>query len=331
MIDLTEQQSTDTGLDLSAGIKTNAVSPDHLEYKTERYSRALEDTPYTPEKIRNLLASPGGEESLRNMASMQESMDRREAMNAVLKSQEDINIVRAAAEKAAQPVNTSTVIEKRYSEKIHAETMSYGDLNLLREAEEGNPKVVDALYEISVQQSMRTEGFRAVLQEAQKRTQETSWGSYAGQFAKSLIPTYSWTTQSSPSLGEKLPSSLSGTNVEKQYDVLWAMPPEQAIPLAKQIYEEIYASSTIEAQTWAEGLNDYSAGDSQFNNLMGVLDVASVTPLGAARKVLRKGVKGTVKEAVAYPAKLLKRTVEVASDPRATVQNKMAGTGRVLT
>jgi hypothetical protein len=334
MIDISEDVTQETpSFDVSTAVKKSVVPSFQMDRKTELYTAALaDDEELDQSKVASILASPDGEQRLRARAVFLEEYKKRQALNTVVSSELPVQVIEGAVQKAAIPESPDTIIEKRAAEKLHTSALVNADLDQLSEAERKFPAVSDALVELSIQMSTREEGFRGIAMEAEKTVAEQSWGAFGSALAKSaLIPFYSWTTQSSPSLGEKLPSSGSGSNSLAQYRQLWSMPPEQAIPLAKQIYEEIKSSNTIEAKAWVDGLLDFSEGDASFNNAMSALDVLSVTPIGLARKGLgktaAKTAAKTVKQEVGYVAGVVKRVRDTTTIPN--VDGKLAATGDI--
>ena len=338
-------------LDLTApNIPSTPQLPSSIaERRAVKYDMALgEDSPGVS-VLQNQLQAPGGISSIEALANVKDKKDKIKTAKELLASQEDIPVedISAAIDAARNPVNKEGLLEKQFADAVLDKTLTLtGDPESVSDAVQ-NP-ASEALFNVYSQRIQKFEAFAKIAEEANAVIDNSSWLGWGGQFAKTLLPGYSWSSQRNDTLGEKLSSRLAGSNKEEQYQILWAMDPEEAIPLAKQIYAEMAASNPIEAQAFFSGLvSGYSSLDSDVESIMGIVDVASAIPGTKALSIARRGFSRiTSKEVLARAAKdiipgdlrskhlielkeRLKRTADVVTQKDVTIPEVLSGTGYV--
>lgn len=293
------------GYDISAEPTStaNVLNDQIAEQRAIRYDFALQDQSPGLDKVKSLLTSPGGEEQLREQAALDEEAKRKQAAIDLFKTEAAVpgnaEELAAAAEAAQTPVDRDTAVEKKFAEATIGTSLSLTENpDEVNEAAEAMPEMSQAMYDFYVDSITLRQGLNKIAEDAENVVSKMGWTdpSYLGALGKTLIPTYSWSTQRNDTLGESLDTWLQGSNKEQQYAVIHGMKAADGIKLARAIYAELAAVNPIEARDWAVGLSSYTSGD--IDNALGLVDLASITPIGLARKLVSKGATAAGRAAI---------------------------------
>lgn len=350
-----ENLPEDAGLDLT-DTPTPVFSPlddEVADRRSAKYHMALGDKSPGPDLLKKQLQSPGGAESIVRQMQVADSADRIATARSLLYEENGDNTpedLYGAIQAAQAPVSDVGLLEKKYADAVLNQVTAATKDPASVEAAMQEP-MSESLFNVYSRKVQKFEAFNKILEDAQKKVKDSTWGQWGYDFAETLVPGYSWSTQRNDTLGEALSTRLPGSNKQEQYATLWAMDPEEAIPLAKQIYDELAASNMIEAESFFAGLvQGYSEMDAGTESVLGVVDVGSAPGTGLLTKGLLKGGKAvakiTTKEVLSRAAKdiapgstrarvvaeldaRLKRTAEVVTQKNVTVPEVLSGTGNV--
>lgn len=290
--------------DISAmPLQSNPISDQTAEQRAIRYDFALGDKSQGLDKVKAILQSPGGEDQLREQAALDEEAKRKQAALELYRSGEATagngQQLEDIATAAQTPVSRETAMEKKFAEATIGTSLSLTENpDEVNEAQEEMPEMSQGMYDFYVDSITLKQGLNKIAEDAEDIVSKMNYsdGNYIYQRGKTLIPLYSWSSQRNDTLGESLDTWMQGSNKEQQYAVIKGMKAEEGIALAKAIYQEIAASNPLEARDWAVGLTAYTAGD--VDNAFGLIDLASVTPIGMARKLVAKGATSAGRLAV---------------------------------
>lgn len=340
-MDLFEEKKTASTFDLTEpNTGFIPVGKPVLENRAVKYHVALGEVSPGLDKVSSLIASPGGEETLREVKASDEMKKRREAAIRIFQEETDkpAEDLSSIVEASGRRVGTDSVLERGYAEKVLDTTLSLGNAEDLNAEYSSSVGMSEEMYTAALERIAHGEVIRKAFEDATAVKDAQGWGSYAGDFAKSMIPLYTWSTQRNDALGEKLSTLLPGSNRQEQYDFINQLSPEDAKAVIKAVQEEMMASNTGEAYEWMRGLYEGYGAQSALDNVFAGLDIASVTPVGLARKLVTKGAAKGASVAIAEAAvpsagsrinNTIKRTAQAVSEKGATVETVLSATGNV--
>ncbi len=219
---------------------------------------------------------------------------------------EVINVVQGLSIQELQSPDLSAIVEKKYAKLYTDMAVSSIENGVVDEAMQedfdGSMDMIDRAEAVAFKRNYAT----TVADNLQKESEGQSWLGTAWDFTERLVPFVEWYQKHNAIDGaEDFTSSiLPGSNLEEQYAYIWSLsdPSEFKATLDKTV-EELKGRNLSVAQSWLEGLFSYGSSDSTLDNLLGVLDVASVIPATKLGK-LGNALKGVAKASTVNPKQI---------------------------
>lgn len=145
----------------------------------------------------------------------------------------------------------------------------------------------------------KREGFNKLYQEAEAGAKLQSWGGWAVDRTKEVLPGYSWYQAKHFIAGAPPSPLLPGSSLESQIEYLYRLPPDEANAKASAAIKAMMVSNPGLARNFAQALISYTSKDRFWDNvLIAGGDVAALTPFKSATGLARK-VGGAAADAVA--------------------------------
>lgn len=304
--------------------------PEYAQEKADRFAAVLNE------------ANPGADVLTSDIASGYQ-----DKWNQLLKAREDTNrLIRrnqiltdiASTRDASRPITTDelglieslsndelyssdlgTILEKKYSDFYTNVVSTQEENSLFQQAVEEDE---DGAYEVldRAQNPMqRTLIARDLLESTQQRYDDTSWASWGVDIAKTIVPLYS-ALKTRERIETATGAILPGSNLEEQISQLYSMPPSEFKIQAQKIIDELAEDNIVLAQEFAQSLVSFSGSDRAWNNLMPIVDVATLVPAGAVGK-LAKGLATTGKAVVTNPQNLGKMAASAGFNKSSAITN----------
>jgi len=268
------------------------------EERAVKYHVALGDTSPGLDTVHDMLQTPGGDESLRDVAVQKDHQDRWQiavdsVKNATTESSAELG---AIIEGAKTTTPKDYALERAYAEKVYGASMSM--TNAPEELNAGADQMSQTMYDLLVEEQTKQEFVSKLRQDRDAKNQQAGWGTWAWNAGEQLLPLWTSTSQNNDALGEKMKSWLPGNNKQEQLAYLRTLPTDQFTALVKKIDEEMSASNPLEAATWLANLDDgYSSAEAGLDNFFSVLDVVTIPSLGTYKFAGRGIAKGVVRVA----------------------------------
>ena len=203
--------------------------------------------------------------------------------------------------------NPATILETEYARQYFNQQAGIkGGDNVITEGLARDPEGTSLEVDVASNIKSRQEMVKTQLETAQRKWDQTSWGSAIASHAARFIPLLeNYRLHSS-----KEDSLLPGTNLADRVQRLWAMPPERFHAQFKQDFAELEAQNPLTAMKFGQAVLSFSLSDEFLDNVFGLLDVTSI-PAISAGKVLVKGAKALARGAERNAAKIVDEATEV--------------------
>jgi hypothetical protein len=189
--------------------------------------------------------------------------------------------------------NPATILETEYARQYFNQQAGIkGGDNVITEGLARDPEGTSLEVDIASNIKSRQEMVKTQLETAQRKWDQTSWGSAIASHAARFIPLLeNYRLHSS-----KEDSILPGTNLADRVQRLWAMPPERFHAQFTKDFAELEAQNPLTAMKFGQAVLSFSLSDEFLDNVFGLLDVTSI-PAISAGKVLVKGAKALARGA----------------------------------
>jgi hypothetical protein len=294
MLDLTDTENQKkASLDLTDTLPAVPRLPeDYLNSHSWKLNLALGDSSPGTDKIKSLLQSPGGEDSLRQQAVLDETQKRNDAaVSAISDGSPDPNFpVKEVVAQMQQPIDPAAALEKAWGNKVLDTGLAM--TNHSAEVDAGYTAPVSAVQKTFADGIAKDTGFQKIAEEANATVASMGWmdSSYLKAVGKSYSnPFYSWYKQTSVAQDQGALKLAEGYSKLEQYQAIRALPPEEALKTARGIYDQIAKDNILEARDWINGLVEYG---SPFEETVGAyIDVASLLIPVKAVKGISKSEK----------------------------------------
>jgi hypothetical protein len=253
--------------------------------KTTRVTFSMNETErmrLPPEAVKNAIMV-GDEDSIRQSLASQRRIE------AIKRREEIINAMADEVQKNGRPINeierslinglsdtdalsedVSTILEKKFAEKITSLTLEKKKAELALASAE-NQEEVDKFADRFEFEIGRHELIRTKAEELRKKVEDQSWGGYAVDFAKGLVPLYD-TLKTRGVIGDQGNTLFQGENVDEQMHRLFSIGslPELKAELDK--IDELAADNPQLAEQFLQKLLEQTAWDSAVDDFVSILD-----------------------------------------------------------
>lgn len=234
---------------------------------------------------------------------------------------EIISVVQGLSQDDLDSENVSNVIERNYA-KLYTETAASNLGNdILEDARVEDEEVTFEMLDRTERAVFKKNFIATKAAEVQKEIDSQSWADTAWNFTERLVPFVEWYQKQSAAGAdsEMVSSFLPGSNLEEQFSYMWSISDPSAFSeKLETTLAELRARNPYVAQSWLQGLMSYGSSDAYVDNLFGIADIASVTPL-TPLKMLGGALKGVVKAGAKTPIKLYQHTKEIGQFDNAAI------------
>lgn len=296
----------------------SSQDPAVLEDRAEKASYGMGQTsPGYESVLANMYL--GAEGQIREEASLNDAIEDRQK-----KTQMVMDVSRAAATEGrgltaeeseyvrslstVNQVAPSVVLEDLYARRFMAELDEYPDWGSFEEAFAEAPRSAVTVRDAGQDFLTKQEVAQKVLQETQERLENQSWFDTGVDFAKGVIPFYSWVQTKDRIEGTGSSSVFLGQNITEQLRGLYLLPPAEFESRLREAITGLSEENTMEAINLATAAVNYSGQDAAWNNLFTGLDAVDVATLGAT------AVVGNMTAATRY-ARRVKSAVQGSAAP----------------
>jgi hypothetical protein len=180
-------------------------------------------------------------------------------------------------------VDPETVFESNYSHWLVNTWMGEKaqEEGNLREGLFKHQALVADVADMTETTTTRTEGVRRLLENKQAEASKQGWGAYLGHMVTDMVPFVSWYRNFNlikPASSKWLP----GENMAEQIDYALSLPPSEAIRVLKNATNEMNVQDAV---PFLQAILGQGLGR-QGRNVMGLLDLTSITPFGRIGKAV---------------------------------------------
>lgn len=234
-----------------------------------------------------------------------------------------------------EPPKKEVALEKRFADRVSEETFSE-EFAILDSFLQDSAPVKEEVSSHLTQQQITLK----VAQEYKRKYDESSWGSFAADLGKTMIPGYNWVKMRDRiDTGQDF-SLWTGTNIEQQIRALHLIRnPDEYETALREIVDPLFEDNHLLGLAFAQYALEYSSSDAATENFFTALDLVDFAPLvgiatagavGVGRTALRSKLK-SVSEELANPnltktdIDVLKGETQVAAE--SSVADNLAGAG----
>lgn len=319
---------TDHTIPVDDGASPVSVSPDVIKERAAKFNFALaENSPGLVALETELNA--GHEDRLRTAAALENDSKLRQArfdiIDGMAKRAVDEGRELSRAERQTildlsnsdikqLRTNPETFIEREYARRVLDKANEIGD-PLFDRVAETDEDYAFSREDIFVDVVAAKEGFQKLADEENKRAKDQSWAGWGFDMATSMIPGFLWYNRNNALKGFEGTSILPGANLSEQVDYLYSIPPEQAIPLAREAINELRGKNQLMAQSFANALVEYPSSSKLIDDLfIGGVDIATFGTFAAVKgaatfarsaETLGRGAKAALDVSTAKLAKVV--------------------------
>jgi hypothetical protein len=325
-------------------------NPNIADDRANKYHLALGDSSPGVDRLKEMVTTPQGDETIRNQAKINTLEARRQAALKLFEEAKDTPEDLYSAMQQANAPRSDVELERNFAESVVTGANSLASSDHLNKAYSSENADAAALLDtLAIERLAQDEIIRKAYQDQNEVVSREGWGEYGYEFGKSLIPGYSWYQQVQNPVGKKLSKILPGNSRQEQYDYINTLSPEETKRVVTDVLAEMNASNKQEALEWVRGLQEGYGSSAAIDNLLSVVDVATaVSPAGIAKKLAGKtadkaiakvGVKAAVgsEKTIAKAtdnvarthANQVKRILDSVAQPNAKLPEILSGMGKV--
>ena len=230
-------------------------------------------------------------------------------------------------ELASIPHNPESIVEKLYANRYMSMVNDGTNSPYTRFARE-NPDRADELVETGSRVTAIQQVVKKQLEDVKERWKDASWAATVSNYAEQVVPFFTWYNYQNAIKGAPKTSILPGNNIEEQITYLYSLPVDVATQRLQDTIKVMESANPLDARNFLEAVLQYSRGDRFFDNTVGVLDVASVTPIRTIGKV-GKAVAGAISSLEAPTAAAIKEAIALGAKPNVKAVELLSPTGDV--
>lgn len=175
--------------------------------------------------------------------------------------------------------NPNLVLEILYARRYTEDLDNPEDGPTFEEASEEDPQKAQEIRNYLEDTIVKQEIARRVLEEAQQKWADRGLGLKVLDFAKGVIPGYTWFQQRNRIAD--VSEVFQGSNLESQRQVLWGLNPEEFELRLRQAVDDLGQENALEAMSFAASMIAYGGSDVAWDNFFTGMDIADVATLGA--------------------------------------------------
>ena len=337
---LMEEEPTQAPGTFTVFADDKVIDTEVARVRAAKYDFAMGDGSAGRESIERALYA-GSEDSLRLKAVSDENLrayrlrqsiaeDLVRGKNGEPLSKQEQAIIQGLTNAEAQTYMQSpkTVLERLYATRM-VDTANSIVLTGAHERliAEGGSEEADRMSSTGIDIIAHKERAQRHLEDVNARWKTAGYASTVSNYAEQVVPFFSWWNYQNaiPSMGEAR-SFLPGNNLEEQVRHYYTLPLNQAEEVLARAVERMESANPLDAKNFLEAIISYSNTDKFVNNVFGVLDVATVAPIGTLAKATR--ATGTlmrdVVKVAAKPEVKASELLEAAGDKTAMAQQFFA-------
>lgn len=197
--------------------------------------------------------------------------------------------------------NPNTILEEVYAQRF-VDDLADDDGVSYQEAEEEDPERAAQVRSIAEEIVTKQEIARRILQEAQAKFETRGLPGQVWDFARGLIPGYSWWQQHGR-LGEAGSGEIFlGEHRQAQITGLYSLPVDEFEARLQEAVYSLANENTLEALSLAAATVAYSGSDALWDNVFTGLDIADVATIGVSTAAGVIGYANRVRKATATAA-----------------------------
>lgn len=251
-------------------------------------------------------ASPGKEALLANMHLGAEGQIRAEASSrdAIAERQRRAQVIADTAMIAASegrpisveeqdrilksqkpPVDPNVILEDLYARRFMNELEDYPEWGTFQEAFAESPEKAEEIRATGQDFLTKQEIAQRILQEADEVVKNQSWLDTGVDFAKGVLPGYTWFQTVNRLEGTGSDNLFQGTNMSQQIRGLYLQDPATFEKNLREAVSSLSQENALEAVNFAAAVLKYSGQDAAWGDVFTGLDAVDVATLGAGAVV----------------------------------------------
>lgn len=214
-----------------------------------------------------------------------------------------VNVAQGLSIMEMDSPDLASIIEEKYSKLYTNTAVASIENDVLEESMAADPEATMDMMDRAERVAFKQNYAKTIADSLQKENEDRSFASKAWDFGERIVPFVEWYQKQNAveDQGDFISSVLPGSNLEEQYAYLWGLTDSREFKdtLDKTV-AELKDRNLYVAQSWLEGFFSYGNSDGTLDNLLGVLDVATLVPA----KVFGTALKGVARSASRAPTDL---------------------------